>query len=156
MQVFRIHHMNIKAPDHLMEEVRDFYVNVLGLYEGDRPKGVMPGYWLYAGETPMVHLAACSPGDPRLKGDHFDTGYFDHIAFACRGFDAMCENLTRLNIPFEYQTVPNWAPITQVYIRDPAGTSLELTFHNELPKEGRTDKRKKGGLQQEPATAHNG
>lgn len=140
MNVFRVHHMAITAPEKLLEEVRDFYVKVLGLYEGDRPKGVRPGYWLYAGETPVVHLTCCSPGDPRLEGDHSNTGYFDHVSFACRGFDGMCEHLKRLGVPFEYRSVPNWSPITQIYLRDPAGTSIELTFHNELPKEGRTNK----------------
>ncbi len=140
MFVSRVHHVAITAPTELLEAVRDFYVAVLGLYEGDRPKGVRPGYWLYAGETPIVHLAECKPGDPRLEGDHSDNGYFDHVSLACRGFQAVTAHLKQKRVPFEYRTVPNWASITQIYLRDPAGTYLELTFHNELPPEGSVDK----------------
>ena len=45
----QLDHINIKAPEALLEEVRDFYCAVLGLQEGARPNFSSPGYWLYAG-----------------------------------------------------------------------------------------------------------
>ena len=39
-----------------LEETRRFYVEALGLEVGPRPPLALPGYWLYAGGRPIVHL----------------------------------------------------------------------------------------------------
>jgi len=53
----QIDHINIKAPPALLEEVRDFYCEVLGLQEGARPEFASKGYWLYSAAGPIVHLS---------------------------------------------------------------------------------------------------
>lgn len=43
----QLEHINIKAPQALLEEVRDFYCTVPGLREGFRPHFSGKGHWLY-------------------------------------------------------------------------------------------------------------
>jgi len=84
----QLDHINIKAPEALLEEVRDFYCAVLGLQEGARPKFSSPGYWLYAGERPLVHLSRGSerPASPAPS-------YLDHVAFRAVGLQAFTARL---------------------------------------------------------------
>src|SRR5205085_11776647 len=49
-----LHHVTVKTDD--LEATRDFYSNVLGLEVGFRPDLEFPGYWLYCGDVPVVHL----------------------------------------------------------------------------------------------------
>ena len=55
MSVTGIEHMLVLTDD--VERTRDFYSDVLGLEAGDRPALEFGGYWLYAGPTPVVHIA---------------------------------------------------------------------------------------------------
>lgn len=41
-----LNHFNITAPGELLEKVRDFYVEVLGLIVGERPGFRRNGFWL--------------------------------------------------------------------------------------------------------------
>ena len=56
--------MTIDALDHFtvavsdLEASRRFYVEALGLHEGERPPFEFPGAWLYSGAAPLVHLVA--------------------------------------------------------------------------------------------------
>ena len=40
----------------ISKPTRDFYRNILGLEVGFRPDLNFPGYWLYCGDVPVVHL----------------------------------------------------------------------------------------------------
>ena len=80
-----LQHYTIEPSD--LERTKDFYCDVLGLENGDRPPLGFPGYWLYSGGVPTVHLLG--PRTPRegiiVRGSEKkfeDTGRFDHIAFA--------------------------------------------------------------------------
>ena len=42
----KLHHVNIKAPKELLEREKDFFCEVLGLQEGNRPDFSSSGYWL--------------------------------------------------------------------------------------------------------------
>ena len=56
-----LHHVTVKTND--LEATRDFYSEVLGLEVGFRPDLDFPGYWLYCGPIPVVHLV------PRENGE---------------------------------------------------------------------------------------
>ena len=56
-----LEHYTIRSAD--MEATRDFYRKAIGLKVGKRPPLAFPGYWLYCGETPVVHLVPL--GDPK-------------------------------------------------------------------------------------------
>ena len=45
-----------------LDETRDFFVDCFGLEVGQRPSFGVPGYWLYGGGRPILHLALAGPG----------------------------------------------------------------------------------------------
>ena len=59
----QLDHINIRAPRDLIEQVKDFYGELLGMVEGPRPDFDSEGYWLYAGEKALIHLSV-SPDGP--------------------------------------------------------------------------------------------
>ena len=121
MQVLALDHINIAGPRPLLERCRAFYVDVLGLTEGHRPPFRRHGFWLYAGERPIVHLTegAETPAEP--------TGAFNHFALQCEGLEPAKARLEELGIPYEVANVP-LTRSTQLFVTDPAGVGLELNF----------------------------
>ena len=115
-----------------LEATKDFYCDVLGLENGDRPPLGFPGYWLYSGGVATVHLL----GDrqPRegivvrgTKKKFKDTGRFDHIAFAATDIEGVRDRLTARNVKFREQIVPRTGD-TQIFLYDPDGVGVELNF----------------------------
>jgi catechol 2,3-dioxygenase-like lactoylglutathione lyase family enzyme len=129
METVGLHHFNITAPSELLEQVRDFYVEVLGLIIGHRPSFMTNGVWLYAGGDPIVHLTVCSEVDSRASGE-IGRNYFDHIAFSCRGLSGLVKRLEQLKTPYELIEIASLGQI-QIFVRDPAGVGVELNFVNE-------------------------
>src|SRR3954468_16755456 len=54
MPLGTLQHYTIEPSD--LEATKDFYCDVLGLENGDRPPLNFPGYWLYSGGVAIVHL----------------------------------------------------------------------------------------------------
>ena len=122
-----IDHINIKASAALLEQVRDFYCEVLGLTEGFRPAFSSAGYWLYAGEQPLVHLSVGSESSPA------DTsGHLDHVAFRASGLQDVLQRLKGLGVDYRSSHIDE-LDLTQLFLRDPAGTGLEVNFKGEGP-----------------------
>ena len=129
MNTIGLHHFNITAPVELLEPVRDFYVDVLGLSVGERPGFTRMGFWLYSRGEPIVHLTACADGEARANGKS-GPNFFDHIAFACQGLAGFIARLKQLNVAYEVIEIVSLGQ-TQVFVRDPAGVGVELNFVNE-------------------------
>lgn len=129
MNTVGLHHFNITAPSRLLEQIRDFYVGVLGLSVGERPNFRRKGFWLYSGNVPIVHLTACDDADARTSGESA-LNYFDHIAFSCEGLAGLISRLKQLNIAYEVVEIASLGQV-QVFVRDPAGVGVELNFVNE-------------------------
>ena len=55
MSITSLNHINIRTD--LMEETKDFYVDIVGLSVGFRPDFDDHGYWLYADDTATVGFA---------------------------------------------------------------------------------------------------
>jgi catechol 2,3-dioxygenase-like lactoylglutathione lyase family enzyme len=129
MNITGLNHFNITAPEELLEKVRDFYIQILGLVVGDRPGFRRKGFWLYAGQLPIVHLTACDMKDARTGGE---TGlsFFDHIAFSCKGLSGLIGRLKQLSVDYEVVEINSLGQV-QVFVRDPAGVGVELNFVNE-------------------------
>ena len=121
-------HINLHAPAALIERVRQFYIDVIGLREGPRPGFRSSGHWLYAGDTDVLHLIV-HPGDEAPRS----TGWIDHIAFSCTDLAATCQRLDHASIPYRLDTVTALNQM-QLFVRDPAGIAVELNFPIDLYK----------------------
>ncbi len=124
MAVTGIDHYNLRGPMDVLEAIRDWYRDTIGLTVGDRPAFRHRGYWLYAGAQPVLHLSEESEGEHHpLPGQ----GTFDHVAFRCEDFRAMRAHLERLGIAFRVADVP-LTRTRQIFLEDPAGNGVELNF----------------------------
>jgi catechol 2,3-dioxygenase-like lactoylglutathione lyase family enzyme len=118
--------MTIRGVDHIniattrLQETRDFYVEVLGLTEGDRPPFDFPGHWLYAEGFPIVHMQL-SPRDVGASA----LSALNHAAFQVADFDALVARLEAAKVRYTLVNVPGTA-IRQAFFMDPNGVRLEL------------------------------
>ncbi len=124
MTVQGINHINLNAPRPLLDRLRDFYVDVVGLADGWRPATDIPGYWLYAGDTPIMHLMDMGE---RRGPDPEGHGHLDHIAFSCTDIDATEQRLQRAGVEFQRRDAPDMG-FSQLMLKDPAGLMVELNF----------------------------
>lgn len=122
MKIIGLHHFTIRCDLEDLTLLEDFYVRVIGLHRGERPNLTRPGVWLYGGESQaIVHLlAAGHVPSPEGSG-------LDHISFRTTGLQETRSQLARLDIPFTEAKLPG-APLHQLFVRDPIGLKLELTF----------------------------
>ena len=125
-----LQHYTIEPSD--LERTKTFYCDVLGLENGDRPPLGFPGYWLYSGGVPTVHLLG--PRTPRegivVRGTakkYEDTGRFDHIAFAASDLPGVRKRLESKSVKFRENTVPRTGA-KQIFLHDPDGVGVELNF----------------------------
>ena len=125
MSVSGINHINIKAPKALLEEVKGFYINVLGLKAGFRPEFSSEGYWLYANTQPLIHLS--ENNNRKMDGE---LSCFDHFALSCTNIEHFTKQLQEANIVFTSKFLPE-IQTTQLFLKDPAGIRIELNFKNE-------------------------
>lgn len=117
-------HFTIVASD--LERSRGFYVEVLGLREGERPAFDFPGAWLYCGRKPIVHLVA----GRETAGT--GTGALDHVAFRATGLCATVARLRERDIGYRLRTIPGLG-LRQVFVHDPDGVQVELNFAADEP-----------------------
>ena len=123
-----LNHYTIQARD--VEKTKDFYEQIVGLKVGDRPPLNFPGYWLYCGGVPTVHLIGPRPENepiPDASGDPAKTGRLDHIAFSCEGLQDMKANLSGHGIKFDERVLPR-LNMTQLFYYDPDGIAVECNF----------------------------
>jgi len=123
MALTQLSHVTVRTGD--LEATRTFYENVLGLKTGPRPAFGFPGYWLYCGGDPVVHLVPQSDGIG--GGQSPDTGSFDHVAFTADDFPGTRERFRKLGVVFREQQVPG-APTRQLFVEDPNRVTIELNF----------------------------
>ena len=126
MSVIGFDHFNIRAPRPLLDAVREFYVQTLGLKVGARPAVASYGYWLYLAEQPVVHLVEWVDA-PDV--DMLPRGCLDHIAFSCDDFEGTMEHLDALGVAYRRRNLEDRGQaITQLNITDPTGNVVELNF----------------------------
>jgi catechol 2,3-dioxygenase-like lactoylglutathione lyase family enzyme len=118
-----LHHVTVKTDD--LEATRGFYSNVLGLEVGFRPDLDFPGYWLYCGDVPVVHVV---PRENAIGGGPSrDTGPFDHFAFLASDFDGIKAKLERHGIKYRENHIVK-PPIDQLFFPDNNNVMVELNF----------------------------
>ena len=121
----KLDHINIRAPRALLELEKQFFCEQLGLRDGERPAFGSHGYWLYAGDTAVVHLS-----EAESPSDHVGQGYFDHAAFRSTGLKSLLETLQRGGTDYRISRVPE-LDLTQVFVVSPAKVRIEINFAGE-------------------------
>ena len=121
----KLDHFNIAAPMDLLQQVRDFYVEVLGFEQGFRPEFSRRGFWLYIEGKPCIHLIESGKHPANDK-----PGYLDHIAFRSAGLAGVRERLDRNGVEYRSSYISEFE-MTQLFFHDPAGTGLEINFPGE-------------------------
>jgi catechol 2,3-dioxygenase-like lactoylglutathione lyase family enzyme len=127
MDVQFIDHFTLSVRPHELEPLRAFYTATFGLTEGPRPDFSFPGHWLYLEGRPVVHLAANLPAEVEVPDGTLATGKFNHVSFRCKDLEATRKHLGELGLKFREAPVPGF-PMHQVFLHDPAGLMIELTF----------------------------
>ena len=124
MPAHRIDHYNLRAARDVLDGLRDWYRDAIGLDVGDRPPLNHFGYWLYADGRAVLHLSEAGAGESHpVPG----AGTFDHVAFACDDLAAMRARLEKLGVAHRMGKVPRTGQ-TQIFLKDPAGNGVELNF----------------------------
>lgn len=123
MSLDALHHVTVQTDD--LEATRDFYRETLGLEAGFRPALSFPGYWMYLGAVPVVHIV---PRDSAIGGGAGnDTGSFDHFAFLAKDFDRMKAGLDAKGIRYRENHIEK-PPIDQLFFPDNNNVMIELNF----------------------------
>src|SRR5207342_3111436 len=97
----------------------------------DRPPIGFPGAWLkpaQAGADAIFHLYA---GDAAKEPDgsvQTGTAAIDHVSVVCQGYSTFKAQFEKYGLPYRENVVPA-TPVWQLFVFDPNGIQLELTFH---------------------------
>jgi catechol 2,3-dioxygenase-like lactoylglutathione lyase family enzyme len=125
MEVMHLNHYNLFGSRELMDEVKRFYIDLLGFTEGARPDFPSDGSWLYAGGSPLLHLSVVEK-----SAEQDETGNLHHIALSCEGFDRFKTLFDEQGIDYTVGHVPGMK-MKQLFIHDPSGLCIELNFAGE-------------------------
>ena len=132
MTVLALEHVTIRCAQR--QRTRDFYVELLGLAEGERPDFPFRGHWLYLGGVPVIHLVEAADTGGAWGRDgalpptaEAGTGAFDHVAFQGDDFEAMRARLQEAGLTFRERIVPGGA-LKQLFVPDPEGVLVEINF----------------------------
>jgi catechol 2,3-dioxygenase-like lactoylglutathione lyase family enzyme len=119
-----LNHVNLRAPRDVLDQLRDFYCDIVGLEVGPRPPFPAFGYWLYAGGRAVVHLYQA--GAEEVRQTNVETT-FDHVAFDCEDSEAVEALLRGRGVAYQKAIVPASRQL-QLFLVDPAGNKVELNF----------------------------
>jgi catechol 2,3-dioxygenase-like lactoylglutathione lyase family enzyme len=144
MPLSHLEHALIQTAD--MEGTKNWYVDVLGMKVGPHPDFKVPVYWLYIGDTDVLHIAegGKNVSEARLKYagqqsiDTYGSGVVDHLAFRCSGLDEMIANLKQRKVAFKERQVDNQG-LYQLFLIDPNGVKIELNFPAAEAKDRRAE-----------------
>ena len=121
-----INHYNLRSESKMMEILKNFYIEVVGLKMGARPPFKSNGFWLNAGKKDVLHLSETKKNDTNpvnIKST------FDHMAFTAEGKEKYIKILKERKIEFYLRKVPEIGT-EQIFFKDPAGNGIELIFCN--------------------------
>jgi catechol 2,3-dioxygenase-like lactoylglutathione lyase family enzyme len=130
MPLIRLEHFLVMTDD--LEATRDFYCRGLGMHVGPRPPLAFPGYWLYLGDVPCIHVAEWNTYRTHSLGQGIavterapGTGPVDHLAFVAADCESIKAQLLAYGITFAENRVPG-ANLTQFFLYDPNGVKVEI------------------------------
>jgi len=119
-----IDHYNLRSDENMIEALKDFYINIVGLKLGQRPPFKSKGYWLYANNKDVLHLSSSKDNIKNLINVN---STLDHVSFSASNKNTFMETLKKNNILFKERYIPE-INIEQLFFKDPAGNGIELIF----------------------------
>ena len=133
MPLHHLQHFLIQSED--LEKTRDWYVDVLGMRVGPAPDFKFPVYWLYLGDTDVLHItqggAKVSENRMKYLGQQSTattgSGVVDHVAFRATGLLDLIDHLKKKGVDFKERRV-NDQGLYQLFLIDPNGVKIELNF----------------------------
>jgi catechol 2,3-dioxygenase-like lactoylglutathione lyase family enzyme len=135
--VTELEHVLVLSAD--IERARRFYETALGLRVGPRPPLEFPGYWLYAGQTPCLHIADRDAYRAHARGlglgvdEQADgRGPVDHIAFGATDYELTNLRLSACGVEPIRNDVPADG-LRQLFFDDPDGVRIEINVRAESP-----------------------
>jgi catechol 2,3-dioxygenase-like lactoylglutathione lyase family enzyme len=122
MKITQLDHVNLRTSK--LDEMVNWYADVLGLKSGVRPDFPFPGAWIYVGKSPVIHLVqvdeACASIEPKIE----------HFAFKATGMEELITHLNTLGVDHSVDPVPGM-PITQINLNDIDGNHIHVDFISE-------------------------
>lgn len=118
MAITGMNHFNVLTDD--VEATRRFYVDVVGLVDGDRPPLGFDGAWLYADGRPILHVSKARL--PEERG-----GVIDHMAFSGSDLRGTVAQLEAKGVKYTLRQQVG-TRIWQIFCHDPMGAKVELDF----------------------------
>ncbi len=111
-----LHHVQLACPAGSENELRTFYVGVLGMTEIEKPPALAArgGAWFASG-TAVLHLGVEDQFTPARKA---------HPGLAVRDLDSLVARLVAAGAPVEPD--PHFPGHRRVYTADPVGNRVEL------------------------------
>lgn len=116
-------HVNVRTTN--LEDMVEWYGEVLGLHPGKRPNFNFPGAWLYLNDAAVVHLVGVRDG-PVAGGNPS----LEHFAFKATGLDEFVGKLRKMGVAHAVDPVPG-LPIVQVNLRDIDGNHIHVDFETD-------------------------
>ena len=131
MPLTKMEHYLVLTQD--MDATRDFYCRVLGMQRWLPPPLGFPGYWLYLGDTPCIHIAewqtytdhsnsrgipVSTPAGHRGGGSH---------RLRRDGLRRVAGE-PRTNGVEPYRNITNPNGLRQVFLLDPNGVKIEINI----------------------------
>jgi len=118
MRVTRFHHVSVNSNGAPLDEIVDFYRDVLGLGDRARPEipGI-PGHWHTVGDQELHVVGAPPSGAPIDPTGH-------HYCVAVDDLNGAIAELEARGI--EYARAVQGEHTVQIWITDPAGNTIEL------------------------------
>jgi glyoxylase I family protein len=126
MSVLGLNHINLRGNRDTLEQLKNFYIEVVGLTQGNRPPFKSFGYWLYANGRDIVHLTEAEKVEERVSDKKYT---IDHFALSCSNIDCAIATLIQHGITYTKSEVP-LSGQTQLFFNDPVGNGVELNFTN--------------------------
>ena len=120
-----IDHYNLRSDEKMIEILKNFYINIVGLKLGHRPPFKSKGYWLYAGKKDVLHLSSSKDNIKNLVDVN---STLDHVSFSAINKKKFMDVLQKNNIIFKERIIPE-INIEQLFFKDPAGNGIELIFN---------------------------